>query len=196
MSLLSMTHISDSQAVEICRSGGEDAPDAFKSIYDRYARNVFGYSQKMLGNRSLAEDAVQETFTKLFRSLAHYDSQRPLKPYILKIAHNAVLDCLKRQKHLKGQQPLGDDQASQEPDARALATKAETKKEVEKALLALAPEHRSVLVLRHVRALKVQEIAEIHGCSDRAIRNRMNIAAGLLERELRRRGIVSSEGQI
>lgn len=191
-----MTHIPDQRAIEICRSGGEGSQDAFKSIYDRYSRNVFGYTRKMLGNRSLAEDAVQETFTKLFRSIANYDPERPLKPYILKIAHNAVLDLLKRQKQLKGQQTLEEDQASQEPDARAIASRQETKKEVERALLALAPEYRSVLVLRHIRALKVQEIAEIHSCSDRAIRNRMKTAASLLKRELRRRGIVSSEGQL
>lgn len=191
-----MTHIPDQKAVERCRSGGHDAQDAFKSIYDRYARNVFGYAYKMLGRRSLAEDAVQETFTRLFRSLSHYDSARPLKPYILKIAHNAVLDLLKQQKRQRGHRPIDDDQASEGPDAREMASRQETKKEVEKALLALAPEHRSVLVLRHVRGLKVQEIAEIHGCSDRAIRNRMRIAAGLMERELRRRGIVSSEGQL
>lgn len=191
-----MTHTPDREAVEICRSGGDGSEDAFKSIYDRYARNVFGYARKMLGNSALAEDAVQETFTKLFRSLAYYDPLRPLKPYILKIAHNAVLDILKRQKQLKVEQQLGDEQASRVPDASALASRQEMKRELEKALLALAPEHRSVLVLRHLRALKVQEIADIHGCSDRAIRNRMKIAAGLLERELRRRGIVSSEGQI
>jgi RNA polymerase sigma factor (sigma-70 family) len=65
---------------------------------------------------------------------------------------------------------------------------------VQEALSALSPEHRSVVVLRYTHGLKLREIADALSCTTRTARNRLRAAAVLLERELRRRGVVSEEG--
>jgi RNA polymerase sigma-70 factor (ECF subfamily) len=74
-----------------------------------------------------------------------------------------------------------------------LAAASERREAVGDALAALAPEHRSILVLRHVHGQRLEEIAEGSSCTVRTVRNRLRAAGTLLGRELKRRGIVSGE---
>src|SRR5690242_4754254 len=67
--------------------------DAFEVLYKRYARPVYGLALRLLGDRGRAEDAVQETFTSIWRSAARYRPERgPGAPWLYAIARNAIVD--------------------------------------------------------------------------------------------------------
>jgi RNA polymerase sigma-70 factor, ECF subfamily len=70
---------------------------AFEVIYDRHADAAFSLAYRMCGQRSLAEDVVQEGFLSLWRSGARYDRARgSVRTWVLGIVHNRAIDALRR----------------------------------------------------------------------------------------------------
>jgi RNA polymerase sigma-70 factor (ECF subfamily) len=70
---------------------------AFEVIYDRHANAAFSLAYRICGQRSLAEDVVQEAFLSLWRSGARYDRGRgSVRTWLLGIVHNRAIDALRR----------------------------------------------------------------------------------------------------
>src|SRR5215218_2440699 len=82
------TSLSDGDLIE--RIGAGDRV-AFEQLYRRYARSVLGLALRRLGDRGRAEDAVQETFTAIWRSARSYRSDRGAgAPWLYAVARNAI----------------------------------------------------------------------------------------------------------
>jgi RNA polymerase sigma-70 factor (ECF subfamily) len=180
--------LSDAEAVARCLAR-RDQPDhaAFRALYERHAPQVLAFLERLLGDAAAAEDALQETFVRLYRGLEGYDPARPLAPYVFRIARNAAIDVLRAQKSERAAAPPPPAPA---PSALESALATEQGALVEQALAALAPEHRAVVVLRLLHGLKVEAVAEALSCSERTARNRLRAASVLLERELRKRDLI------
>lgn len=84
----------DPQLVERFRSG--DA-DAVRQLYERFGRAVFTVGYKALGDRSLAEEVVQLTFTKAWRAAERFDPTVELAPWLYAIARRAAIDVFRRE---------------------------------------------------------------------------------------------------
>ena len=70
--------------------------EAFELLYGRYVRSIFGLALRRLRDRQRAEDAVQETFTAIWRSAASYRPERgPAAPWLYAVARNAIVDRLR-----------------------------------------------------------------------------------------------------
>lgn len=182
---------SDKDVVRACRAGRSESARAFRVLYERYADAAYAFAHQILGDPALAEDALQETFVRLYRKLDRYDPGRPLKPYLLSIAHNVAVDLLRARKpevfeRLSAQQagagPVDETAARREVDAAVLA-----------ALEAIEPEDRSIILLRHSQRLKLREIAEVLSCTERTVRNRLRAALLQFESALKQRGVVPAE---
>src|ERR687896_2053819 len=92
---------------------GEGDQDAFERLYRRYARAVFGLALRRLGDRSRAEEAVQETFTSVWRSARSYDRERgPGAPWLYAVARHAIVDRSRARVEPPAEVP---DHASTEP---------------------------------------------------------------------------------
>lgn len=66
---------------------------AFDILYRRFARPLYGLALRMLRDRGRAEEAVQETFTAVWRSAASYRPERgPGAPWLYAVARNAIVD--------------------------------------------------------------------------------------------------------
>src|SRR5438876_8916062 len=92
---------------------------AFELLYHRYVRSVFGLALRRLRDRQRAEDAVQETFTAVWRSAASYRPERgSAAPWLYAIARNAIVDRLRAKSDTLAEAP---EVASAEPgpDERA-----------------------------------------------------------------------------
>ncbi len=187
-----MAELEERAAVLRCQRGADADHSAFKAIYERYAPEVYRFQKRLLGDRHSAEDAVQDTFVRLHRGLKGYDATRPFRPYVFSVARNVAVDVLRVRAKRPRAETLGD-AATEGTSAADSASQGERTTAVAESLATLAPEHRSLLLLRHVHGMKLEELAEGLACTDRTIRNRLRAAATLLERELRRRGILSRE---
>src|SRR2546423_6187483 len=88
--LMSELEPSDGELIERIADGDRKA---FEWLYQRYSRLVFGLALRRLGDRGHAEDAVQETFTSIWRSASSYRRERgPGAPWLYAVARNAIVD--------------------------------------------------------------------------------------------------------
>lgn len=81
----------------ISRYANGDA-QAAEELYDRFAGAIFAIAYRTLGNRDLAEDAVQQTFLQAFRGAATFDETRPVSPWIYSIARRAAIDIYRKER--------------------------------------------------------------------------------------------------
>jgi RNA polymerase sigma-70 factor (ECF subfamily) len=89
-----MSNSVDELLVSQIRAG--DA-DAWAKLIARYEGRLLAFARSRLGDRSAAEDVVQETFVGFVTSLPHYDASRSLEAYLFRIAAHKLTDHLRRQ---------------------------------------------------------------------------------------------------
>ena len=71
--------------------------DAFALVYDRHAGVAFALAYRMVGNRSGAEDILQEGFLSIWRSRVRYRAERgSVRAWVIGIVHNRAIDALRR----------------------------------------------------------------------------------------------------
>src|SRR5262249_315164 len=122
-------HVSADDALLVRRSLRGDA-QAIQDLVDRFQPDVFGLCVRLLHNRHDAEDVTQETFLRVFRSLKRWDSDRPLRPWIIGIAVNRCRTWLSQRSRRPELLPYLQDVASSRPSDDA----AELGREIQSAL--------------------------------------------------------------
>jgi RNA polymerase sigma-70 factor (ECF subfamily) len=156
MRVVAEPELTDSELLQ--RVGNGDG-GAFETLYRRYARPVFGLALRRLGDRNRAEEAVQETFTSVWRSARTYRPERgPGAPWLYAVARNAIVDGART----RVEPPLGE--AREEPSAEIgppeHAEQSWTAWRVHRAMEELPASERIVLELAYWRGLSQSEIAE------------------------------------
>jgi len=158
-------------AVLIDRSAaGEEA--AFSLLVKRYERLVWACARTVAGNETDAADAAQETFIRFHRRLDQFNPDRPLKPYLAKIAVNCARNTLAarrrnavlRERFIEMEQ--GRSQAG--PDAVLLAQ--ERRASVRRQIAALPPVLRQVCSLFYLAECSCREISENLSMSETAVK--------------------------
>ena len=87
---------------------------AFRTLYDKYSSAVLGLSYKIVGNRTLAEDIVQETFWRIWQNSAQFDpSKGRFTSWMFGIGRNLSIDALRKNKRVT-LQPVFDEQTQDE----------------------------------------------------------------------------------
>ena len=83
----------DAGAVARARAGDREA---FQALVERHSRNVFRLAFRMTGNEEDADDVVQETFLKAYRSLPGFAGRSQFSTWLHRIAANCALDLMRR----------------------------------------------------------------------------------------------------
>jgi RNA polymerase sigma-70 factor (ECF subfamily) len=157
--------------------------DAFSILYRRYERPVFAVLLRFSGQRALAEECLQEAFTRVWLAARSHDPGRGrVKPWIYAIALNPARSELSRKRHRAPHVSL--DAAEMElPDAGAsepvLAGRLDDERRGAALAAALAelPDYlREVVVLRCSRELSFAEIAEVTGTPQGTLKSRFHRA--------------------
>src|SRR5215203_7019074 len=87
--------LSDEQLMS--RLSGPEVELALSKLYDRYSRTVYGVGLKILGDRSLSEELLQEVFLKVWRSSHTFDPSRgSFSTWLYRVTRNCVLDLYRR----------------------------------------------------------------------------------------------------
>jgi RNA polymerase sigma-70 factor (ECF subfamily) len=137
---------------------------AFELLYDRYSATVYGVVLRILGDRELAEDAVQEIFVRVWKRAASFDRSRAFAPWLFGIAHNYCIDELRRRR-VRPQPVYEDDEhpvlsdIPDEADVGEAAVLTDQRRIVRAALDQLPEEQRQALILAYFGGLTQQEIA-------------------------------------
>ena len=141
-------------------------PGAAEVLYDRYASRIYGLGMVMLGDDASAQDLVQDTFVKLWRSAEKYDPSRgKLDTWILLVARSLAIDGLRRRvlqaRSLEATRPLSE--ASVEPGPDELAEAADMAGRARAAMAHLSDGQRAALELAYFGGKTSAEVAELEG---------------------------------
>src|SRR5437016_2720861 len=126
-----------------------------------------------------AEDIAQEAFLAALRALDRFDRRRPFGPWLHRIVVNQAIDwsrarTLRREAGEAGLEGVAAAAPPDNPHARTLAA----------ALAELSPEHRAVIVLRHLLEYTPGEIAELTGLPRGTVNSRLRRGLDELSRRL------------
>jgi RNA polymerase sigma-70 factor (ECF subfamily) len=186
---------------------------------EKHRTELTGYCYRMLGSAFEAEDAVQDTLVRAWRSYDKFEGRSSLRSWLYRIATNVCLDMLTagnkraRPVDLSDSTPLAQAALSPHPDntwlepvpdARVLPTvgdpaeAAVAKESIRLAFMAalqhLPPKQRAVLILREVLAWKASEVAELLGTTVASVNSALQRArATLAEREDKGAGAAVSD---
>ena len=179
---------------------------AVLELYDRYGGRLYGIGLRLLGNRGLAEELVQETFVKAFaeKARAAYDGLQPYRPYLLRITKNLMIDRFRSEQRHVGNVEL--DKMSVGDIDTILATDADFARQDEtpdlhwKSLLAAANEYvatldaesRQLVALRFEEGLSQDDVATRMTCSRRRVRTVEHRVQHSLRKWLQKRGLLES----
>jgi RNA polymerase sigma factor (sigma-70 family) len=151
---------------------------AFEALVTRHRQAVYRLCWSATGNPADADDAAQETFVRLFRSLSSYDASRPFAPWLRKIAWNTSMSVYRDARSGVPRVPESEapEAADPSPDPSAAAERKQEAGRVAEAMAVLPAELRTVLVLRAVEGLSYAEIAESAGIPPGTVMSRLSRA--------------------
>ena len=157
----------DHHTIRQLRNGDEKARSEF---YKQYRIKLYHYCFQLLGNRSDAEDAVHETFVRIFNGINGLQSSDAFRSWIYTIARNESLQLLRKKRPvvLMNKEEVSDGETIQtQIDSQELAQY--IRDEVD----ALKNEYREIILLREYHHLSYEEIARVLEVSESTVKNRL-----------------------
>ena len=173
--------------------------NTFDKIYDKYHQDIYRFVFYMVKDKQLCDDLVQDIYIRVLQSLSTFRGESSKKTWLLSIARHVVIDYFRSQKskrnyildffnwHEKGESiqdhlPLPDD----------IVIKNEEINKVYHYLDQCTPDQKSVLILRFIQSLSIQETAEVLNFSISKVKTTQHrglkvIRKLLLEDETKRR---------
>ena len=158
-----MEHAATSPPETLERARKGDA-DAFRELVETHSPKIFRLAYRITGDEASAEDAVQETFLRAYRSLGRFDARSGFGTWLHRIAVNTALELVrKQQRHRSHHEDLPADveplpSSEPGPDRRALG--GEVERAVRSALAELSPMERTAFILRHFEERSIAEICD------------------------------------
>ena len=184
---LKLDECSDGELAALALAGRQSA---YTALLARYREPVFRIVRATIGDSDAAVDVTQEAFVSAFAALKSYDTQRPFKSWISRIAINKCRDWARRRAvrrfftfalPIEAAEAISDDTilADQQVSDRAELARVQT------AIAMLPQAIREPLVLRTIEGMSQTETAQVLGISEKAVETRLYRARGRLTELLR-----------
>lgn len=193
-------HPTDEELVTAYLEDGDE--QAFRTLVERHQDKIFGYLMGMVKNRAVANDLFQETFLRVINAMqdrrGSYTQQGQWVSWVMRIARNAAIDHMRKQKKWTDV-PQDEDEgrsfwdtvADEEPTADEELHRAEQREWLDEHIEELSPEQREVLLLRQETDLTFREIAELTDVSINTALGRMRYALKNLRKMMEASGKTS-----
>jgi RNA polymerase sigma-70 factor, ECF subfamily len=168
--------------------------DAFAEVIELYKDKVFQICFRMLGNRHEAEDISQEAFIRAYVNIHTFNQKRKFSTWLYRIATNLCIDRIRKKKpdyYLDAEvtgtdgltmysQVAADGQLPEEE-----VEEMELQAEIQRQILKLPDKYRSVIVLKYIEELSLQEISEILDLPLGTVKTRIHRGREALRKQLR-----------
>ena len=157
----------------------------FELLMQRRYRSVLNLAYRFLGDATAAEDVAQDVFLQLFRSAATYRPKASFTTWLYTITRNACYSELRR----RGRKPLlFDEQAAGDPpapDTPDSLEQAELQRAVKSAIASLPQGQRMAVILRRYEQLSYEQIAEVMGATESAVKSLLHRSRETLKEKLK-----------
>ncbi|ERP39403.1 RNA polymerase sigma factor [Chitinivibrio alkaliphilus] len=162
---------------------------AFTKLYDEYKHKVFSLILRMVKDRNVAEDLLQDTFISALNSIDRFERNRSFLSWLFGIAHKKTIDYIRHEKVVNKYQ----DEASQAVGSRIqdpLSSTADgrVRELVNHVLEDISVEQKEVFLMREMGGVPFKDIAEITGCTINTALGRMRLACEKIRKEFVKRG--------
>jgi RNA polymerase sigma factor (sigma-70 family) len=176
-----LTHLSDEALVALVARSSEDA---LAEVYDRFGGVAYGLALRIVRDRSLAEDAVQEAFMAVWRSAPRFVPERArASTWILTLVHRRAVDLVRAQERRRAEPIAEDFEAEGSDSAEEAALRGFDRERIREALRQLPDPQREALELAYYGGFTQSELAGKLGQPVGTIKSRMFNGLGRL-REL------------
>ena len=151
---------------------------AFATLVDLYYARCLRFAMHMLSSRADAEEAVQDTFVRVYRALPSYREQDSFEPWLFRILGNRCRTVGARQRrHAEVVEYV-------EVPERAMAARQDTeiawREEIDRALRSLPAEQREAFLMRHVEGMSYEDMGVATGAGVSALKMRVKRACDAL----------------
>ena len=155
---------------------------AFATLVDMYYARCLRFALHMLADRSDAEEAVQDTFVRLYRALPSYREQDSFEPWLFRILGNRCRTAGAKQRRHAEVMEYGEvpERATAAGHDREMAWR----EEIERALRSLPVEQREAFLMRHVEGMSYEDMAVATGAGLSALKMRVKRACDALRVQL------------
>jgi RNA polymerase sigma-70 factor, ECF subfamily len=163
--------------------------NAFAELYRRLQRPLFGYLMKLVREREMVEDVLNETMMEVWRQAARFEGRSSVNTWVFSIAHHRAVSRLRKKREtsldeeqaatIEDEAPTPDENAMTGDMSRLLATLMEQ----------LSFEHREILHLAYFQEFSVQEIADALDLPANTVKTRMFYARQRLKVLLEKSGV-------
>ena len=193
--------VDDQELVNLYIQGEESA---LATLITRHKRRIFSYIMLTIKDRALAEDVFQDTFIKVINTLkkGHYNEEGKFLPWVLRIAHNLIIDTFRRDKKMPtisgGTNDEGEDFdifsviGTYDKTIEQEMIQGQVRKDIRKLVECLPAEQREVLMMRHYYDMSFKEISEQTNVSINTALGRMRYALINLRKMIEEKDIVVS----
>jgi RNA polymerase sigma-70 factor (ECF subfamily) len=176
--------------------GGDVAwtPPSWDEVVREHADRVYRLAYRLTGNAHDAEDLTQETFIRVFRSLASY-KPGTFEGWLHRITTNLFLDMARRRSRVRmeGLPEDTDRIVGDDPSPEQVYTATHLDPDLQAALDELPPEFRAAVVLCDVEGLSYEEIGATLGVKLGTVRSRIHRGRQALRASLERRRAMERE---
>jgi RNA polymerase sigma factor (sigma-70 family) len=164
-----MKRIDDERLLRSVAGGDRQA---FRELYGRYYRRVFGFVFKMVRRPELVEEVVDDVLLAVWRGASGFDGRARPSTWILGIAHRQALKAMARER--RRQEPLPAQPPAPPPEGpETVMARREAAGALGRALAQLSAEQRAVVELAFFEGLSYREVAEVVGCPENTVKTRM-----------------------
>jgi RNA polymerase sigma factor (sigma-70 family) len=172
--------VSDNELIALYLSGKEHG---LSELVHRHKTRIFTSIYVLVKDEELANDLFQDTFIKVINTLrsGNYHEEGKFLPWVLRIAHNLVIDHFRRAKRMPMQYDTDEDSVfrtikSDSYNIEEELVNKQLHKEVRLLINKLPEEQREVVMMRHYANLSFKEIADAMDCSVNTALGRMRYA--------------------
>ena len=191
---MAATQNSDALLVKNYIAGDENA---LTILINKHQSKIYGFIYSKIADRDIADDVFQDTFIKIIKTLKSnsYNEEGKFLPYVMRIAHNLVIDHFRRNKKMPMSRDsdefsifskMSDNSKTIEADMISEQIETDLKKVIE----FLPNDQKEVLKMRYYQDLSFQEIAEITGVSINTALGRMRYAIINLRKVIDKNNII------
>lgn len=166
---------------------------ALKVLYKNHNRNIFNFIIRYTGNKEIAEDILQETFTRVWFAAHSFDKTKGnFKAWLFTIGLNITRNEMTKKRYdynyvgienLDEKNNELDKQENNQPEV--ISENLDRKKIIGQALAELKPYLKEVIILKHYNQLKFREIAEITKTPESTLKARFHKAIAELKEKLK-----------
>jgi len=178
---MSLTSLQDTELINLVANGD---PAAFRALSERHINPLLALSARLLGDRSEAEDMVQECFLRVWHHADRWKPTAAVGTWMHRITYNLCIDRIRARKPTVPIEPFDPPSLDKPADQRIQDQ--DIARRVDLALAALPDRQRSAIVLVHYQELPARDAANIMEISVEALesllsRGRRGLRVALLE---------------